>query len=48
MRGPAGDRAGAPGAIPAQGLPMRMWGSLVFERVAEHIVKEAHQATERL
>jgi len=27
---------------------MRMWGSLVFEWVAEHIVKEAHEATQRL
>ena len=27
---------------------MGMWGGLVFERVTEHIVEEAHQATERL
>ncbi len=26
---------------------MRMWGSLVFERVTEHIVEKAHQATQR-
>jgi hypothetical protein len=27
---------------------MGMWGGLVFEGIAEHIVEEAHQATERL
>jgi hypothetical protein len=46
MRGGGCDGTGAAPVLPAERAPMRM-GVGLFGRVAEHVVEEAHQATDR-